>query len=205
MNVALQITANLAVAIAPFMPFTAEKMRRMLGTDALGWEDLGRADLLPAGHVVTDAPELLFEKIEDSAIEAQIAKLEATRAAKTAAAEEPAVEIEPRKPGITFDEFQKMDIRIGTILEAAPVPKTKKLLKFKIDTGMDVRDIVSGIAEHFTPEELVGRQVTIIANLEPREIKGVVSHGMILMSERADGKYSLVVPTDKVPDGKTVK
>ena len=97
-----------------------------------------------------------------------------------------------------------MDIRIGTILEAAPVPKTKKLLKFKIDTGIDVREIVSGIAEHFTPEELVGRQVTVLANLAPREIKGVVSHGMILMTERADGKYSLVVPTEKVPNGKTV-
>jgi methionyl-tRNA synthetase len=203
MNVALQITANVAIAIAPFLPFTAEKMVRMLGMETPKWDALGRADLLPAGHVVTDAPELLFEKIEDAAIEAQIAKLEATKAAR-AASEEPASELEPLKEHISFDEFQKLDLRIGTILEAAPVPKTKKLLKFKIDLGTDVREIVSGIAEHFTPEELIGRQVTIVANLAPREIKGVTSHGMILMTERADGKYSLVAPTDKVPNGKTV-
>ncbi len=203
MNVALQITANLAIAIESFMPFTAEKIARMLGTDNLKWDDLGRADLLPAGHIVTDAPELLFEKIEDAVIEAQIAKLEATKAARAVAAEDSAP-VEPQKPAISFDEFEKMDIRIGTILEAASVPKTRKLLKFKIDTGMDVREIVSGIAEHFTPEELVGQQVTIIANLAPREIKGITSHGMILMTERADGRYSLVKPTEKVPNGKTV-
>jgi methionyl-tRNA synthetase len=204
MNVALQITANVALAIAPFMPFTAEKIVRMLGLGTPGWEALGRGDLLPAGHVVTDAPELLFEKIEDAAIEAQIAKLEATKAAKAAAVEAESAPVEAQKPAVSFEEFEKMDIRIGTILEAAPVPKTKKLLKFKIDTGIDVREIVSGIAEHFTPDELVGRQVTIIANLAPREIKGVTSHGMILMTERADGKYSLVTPTEKVPNGKTV-
>jgi methionyl-tRNA synthetase len=211
MNAALQITANVALAIEPFMPFTAEKIRRMTGLDAAGWDDLGRDDLLAAGHRVTDAPELLFEKIEDAAIEAQIAKLEATKAARETAAEagtstedSATQNIEPQKPAISFDEFEKMDIRIGTILEAAPVPKTKKLLKFRIDTGIDIREIVSGIAEHFTPEELVGRQVTIIANLAPREIKGVTSHGMILMTERADGKYSLVTPTDIVPNGMTV-
>jgi methionyl-tRNA synthetase len=206
MNVALQITANLAVAIEPFMPFTAEKIVRMLGVDKPGWNSLGRADLLLAGHVVTDAPELLFEKIEDSAIEAQIAKLEATKAARAATAEkEPtAVEAEPQKPHISFDEFRKMDIRIGTILEAAPVPKTQKLLKFKIDVGTDVREIVSGIAEHFAPGELVGRQVTVLANLAPREIRGVMSHGMILMTENADGKYTMIPPTEKVPNGKTV-
>ncbi len=176
----------------------------------MGWDDLGRADILAAGHIVTDAPELLFEKIEDSAVEAQIAKLEATKAANAAevaggaGGAEATIEVEPQKPNISFDEFEKMDIRIGTILEAAPVPKTKKLLKFKIDVGTDVREIVSGIAEHFSPEELVGRQVTVLANLEPREIRGVVSHGMILMTERADGKYSLVAPTEKVPNGKTV-
>jgi methionyl-tRNA synthetase len=112
--------------------------------------------------------------------------------------------LEPQKVPVSFAEFEKMDIRIGTILEAAPVPKTKKLLKFRIDVGTDVREIVSGIAEHFTPEELVGRQATVLANLEPREIKGVVSHGMILMTERADGKYLLVAPTEKIPNGKTV-
>jgi methionyl-tRNA synthetase len=204
MNVALQITANVAIAIAPFLPFTAEKMVRMLGMETPPWDSLGRADLLPVGHVVTDAPELLFEKIEDAAIEAQIAKLEASKAARAAAEEPAAEELEPLKEHISFDDFSKMDLRIGTILEAAPVPKTKKLLKFRIDIGTDVRDIVSGIAEHFTPEELIGRQVMIVANLAPREIKGVTSHGMILMTERADGRYSLVAPTDKVPNGKTV-
>ncbi len=173
---------------------------------------------MPAGHVVTDVPELLFEKIEDSVIEAQIAKLEATRAARSefpsrggVARSDGVVDrtanevvIEPPKPHISFEEFQKMDIRIGTILEAEAVPKTKKLLKFKIDLGTDVREIVSGIAEHFTPEELVGRQVTVLANLAPREIKGVVSHGMILMTENAEGHYTMIPPTEKVPNGKTV-
>ncbi|MDR2912678.1 MAG: methionine--tRNA ligase [Alistipes sp.] len=209
MNIALQITANLAVAIEPFMPFTAAKITRMLGTNTLGWSSLGRPDLLPAGHTVTNAPELLFEKIEDAAIEAQIAKLEATKAARAAAVTSVTSEVEPQKaepqkPEISFDEFSKMDIRIGTILEAEAVPKTKKLLKFRIDTGIDIRTIVSGIAEHFTPAELVGRQVQILANLAPREIKGVTSHGMILMTEQPDGKIVLLTPTEKVPNGQTV-
>ncbi|MDR2894401.1 MAG: methionine--tRNA ligase [Alistipes sp.] len=211
MNTALQITANLAVAIGPFLPFTAEKIVRMLGTGALSWDDLGRADILAAGHAVTDSPELLFEKIEDEAVEAQIAKLAETKRTREAAAASAEVAspapaaVEPQKPEVSFDRFEAMDIRIGTILEAEAVPKTKKLLKFRVDVGTDVRTIVSGIAEHFAPEELVGRQVTVLANLAPREIRGVVSHGMLLMTERADGKLSLVAPTDKdIPNGKTV-
>jgi methionyl-tRNA synthetase len=202
MNVALQITANIAVAIEPFMPFTAEKIMRMLGLGNLEWDSLGRADLLPAGHIVTDTPELLFEKIEDAAIEAQIAKLNASKAANAAPVE---IEVEPQKTDISFDEFGKMDIRVGTVLEAALVPKTKKLMKLKIDTGIDQREIVSGIAEHFTPEEMVGKQVTVLVNLAPRELKGTLSRGMVLMTERADGKYVLVTPTEKTNNGSTVR
>ena len=204
LNVALQITANLAVAIEPFMPFTAEKIVRMLGIEKPGWDALGHSNLVAAGHIVTEAPELLFEKIEDAAIEAQLARLEATREANAAnaAAQTP---VEPQKANISFDEFGTMDIRIGTVLEAELVPKTKKLMKLTIDTGIDTREIVSGIAEHFTPEEMVGRQVTVLVNLAPRELKGTLSRGMVLMTERPDGKYVLVTPTEKVNNGSTVK
>ena len=156
---------------------------------------------MAAGHVTGDV-ELLFEKIEDSTVDAQIAKLEATKQANDAAAP---VDAEPQKPHVSFDEFQKMDIRIGTVLEAELVPKTKKLMKLLIDTRIDTREIVSGIAEHFTPEEMVGRQVTVLVNLEPRELKGTLSKGMVLMTENADGKYVLVTPTGKVNNGSTVR
>jgi methionyl-tRNA synthetase len=201
MNIALQITANLAIAVEPFMPFTAEKIVRMLGCDKFGWDSLGRADLVEAGHTVGEV-ELLFEKIEDSVVDAQIAKLEASRAANQAA--EP-VAVEEQKPHVSFDEWERMDIRIGTVLTAEKVAKTKKLMKLTIDTGIDTREIVSGIAEYFTPEELVGRQVTVLVNLEPRELKGTLSRGMVLMTEGADGKYVLVTPTEQVPNGKTVR
>ncbi|MDR2891186.1 MAG: methionine--tRNA ligase [Alistipes sp.] len=204
LNVALQITANLAVAIEPFMPFTASKMWAMLGVERLSWDALGRADLLPAGHTVTREPGLLFEKIEDEAVEAQLAKLAATKAAN-AAAEAAAAAPDPQKPEVTFDEFEKMDIRVGTVLDAALVPKTKKLMKLKIDTGIDTREIVSGIAEHFTPEELIGRQVTVLVNLAPRELKGTLSRGMVLMTENAEGKLTLVTPTEKVNNGAVVR
>ncbi len=201
MNVALQITANVSIAIEPFMPFSAEKILRMLGAEKFGWDALGRDDLMQAGHV-TDNVELLFEKIEDSVVDAQIAKLEATKQANDAAVP---VEAEPQKPHVSFDDFQRMDIRIGTVLEAELVPKTKKLIKLKIDTGIDTREIVSGIAEHFTPEEMVGKQVTVLVNLEPRELKGTLSKGMVLMTEDASGKYVLVTPTTKVNNGSTVR
>ncbi len=201
MNVALQITANISIAIEPFMPFSAEKILRMLGAEKFGWDALGRADLMPAGHVTGDV-ELLFEKIEDVTVDAQIAKLEATKQANATAVP---VEAEPQKPHVSFDDFQKMDIRIGTVLEAELVPKTKKLMKLRIDTGIDTREIVSGIAEHFTPEEMVGKQVTVLVNLEPRELKGTLSKGMVLMTEDAGGKYVLIAPTDKVNSGSTVR
>ena len=198
LNIALQITANTAIAIEPFMPFSAEKMLKMLAVDKFGWEQLGSMELLAAGHTIGDA-ELLFEKIEDDVIQAQLDKLEASRKAKLAA--EAAQNVTEQKAEVTFDDFQKMDIRVSTILEAEKVAKTKKLLKLTIDTGIDKRTIVSGIAEYYTPEQLVGRQVLVLANLAPREIKGIESRGMILMAEDALGRLVLVQPENKTMSG----
>ena len=198
LNIALQITANTAIAIEPFMPFSAEKMLKMLAVDKFGWEQLGSMELMAAGHTIGEA-ELLFEKIEDDVIQAQLDKLEASRKAKLAA--EAAQNVTEQKAEVSFDDFQKMDIRVSTILEAEKVAKTKKLLKLTIDTGIDKRTIVSGIAEYYTPEQLVGRQVLVLANLAPREIKGIESRGMILMAEDALGRLVLVQPEDKTMSG----
>ena len=198
LNIALQITANTAIAIEPFMPFSAEKMLKMLAVDKFGWEQLGSMELLAAGHTIGEA-ELLFEKIEDDVIQAQLDKLEASRKAKLVA--EAAQNVTEQKAEVTFDDFQKMDIRVSTILAAEKVAKTKKLLKLTIDTGIDKRTIVSGIAEYYTPEQLVGRQVLVLANLAPREIKGIESRGMILMAEDALGRLVLVQPEDKTMSG----
>ena len=198
LNIALQITANTAIAIEPFMPFSAEKMLNMLAVDKFGWEQLGSMELMAAGHTIGEA-QLLFEKIEDDVIQAQLDKLEASRKAKLAA--EAAQNVTEQKAEVTFDDFQKMDIRVSTILEAEKVAKTKKLLKLTIDTGIDKRTIVSGIAEYYTPEQLVGRQVLVLANLAPREIKGIESRGMILMAEDALGRLVLVQPEDKTMSG----
>lgn len=201
LNVALQITANTAVAIEPFMPFTAEKMLRMLDMGHIGWERLGADDIVVAGHK-TGTPELLFDKIEDAEIERQLQKLADSKAANQAAQ---AVEVAPQGGEVTFEEFGRMDIRVSTILEAEKVAKTKKLLKLTIDTGIDRRVIVSGIAEFFTPEELVGRQVLVLVNLAPRELKGIVSQGMILMGEDpATGRLVLLAPDGKVTSGTKV-
>lgn len=199
--VALQITANTAIAIEPFMPFSAAKILRMLAADKFSWERLGATDLVAAGHRIGRA-ELLFEKIDDEAIRRQLDKLAATKAANEAA--EAAQNIEQQKDRCTFDEFQKMDIRVSTILSAEKVAKTKKLLKLTVDTGIDRREIVSGIAEHFTPEELVGRQVLVLVNLEPRELKGILSRGMILMAEDASGKLRLLSPGEPCTNGAVV-
>ena len=198
LNIALQITANTAIAIEPFMPFSAEKMLKMLAVDKFGWEQLGSMELMAAGHTIGEA-QLLFEKIEDDVIQAQLDKLEASRKAKLAA--EAAQNVTEQKAEVTFDDFQKMDIRVSTILEAEKVAKTKKLLKLTIDSGIDKRTIVSGIAEYYTPEQLVGRQVLVLANLAPREIKGIESRGMILMAEDALGRLVLVQPEDKTMSG----
>ena len=198
LNIALQITANIAIAIEPFMPFSAEKILKMLSVEKFGWEQLGSMELIAAGHTIGE-PVLLFEKIEDDAIQAQLDKLEASRRAKLEA--EAAQNVTEQKAEVSFDDFQKMDIRVSTILAAEKVAKTKKLLKLSIDTGIDKRTIVSGIAEYYTPEQLVGRQVLVLANLAPREIKGIESRGMILMAEDALGRLVLVQPEDKTMAG----
>ena len=198
LNIALQITANIAIAIEPFMPFSAEKILNMLAVKKYGWEQLGSMELIAAGHTIGEA-QLLFEKIEDDVIQKQLDKLEASRRAKLEA--EAAQNVTEQKAEVSFDDFQKMDIRVSTILAAEKVAKTKKLLKLSIDTGIDKRTIVSGIAEYYTPEELVGRQVLVLANLAPREIKGIESRGMILMAEDALGRLVLVQPEDKTMAG----
>ena len=197
--IALQITANIATAIEPFMPFSAAKILGMLAVEKFGWDSLGSMELIAAGHTI-GTPTLLFEKIEDEVIQRQIDKLEATKAANAAAE----VKAEPQKEACTFDDFQKMDIRVSTILAAEKVAKTKKLLKLTVDTGIDQRIIVSGIAEHFTPEELVGKQVLVLVNLQPRELKGILSQGMILMAEDATGALRLVQPSEAVKAGSMV-
>ena len=201
LNIALQITANTAIAIEPFMPFTAAKMISMLNVEKYSWEQMGQMDLVTAGHTIGKA-ELLFEKIEDETIQKQLDKLAAIKEANLAA--EKAQEVEDQKDNVSFDDFQKMDIRVSTILKAEKVAKTKKLLKLLVDTGIDQREIISGIAEHFTPEELVGQQVLVLVNLEPRELKGTLSRGMILMAEDVTGKLRLLQPNEPTHNGAIV-
>jgi methionyl-tRNA synthetase len=200
MNISLQITANLAVICEPFLPFSMKKLREWVGLKEFSWTDGGNKDLLKPGHKV-DKAELLFEKIEDDAINRQIEKLLMTKKANEAAS----AKVPPAKDPVFFDDFSKLDIRSATILEAEKVPKTTKLLKLKVDCGLDTRTIVSGIAEFFEPEKLIGRQISIIANLEPRKIKGIESKGMILCGEDKDGRLVLVTPADKIANGSTIK
>jgi methionyl-tRNA synthetase len=200
MNISLQITANLTIVLEPFLPFSMETLRNWINLNIKSWEDAGRDDLLPAGHRIAE-PGLLFEKIEDSEIEKQINKLAASKKTNEAAT----AKVNPAKDPLTFDDFSKIDIRTATILEAEKVPKTTKLLKLKIDTGLDVRTIVSGIAEYYEPAAIVGKQISIVANLEPRKIKGIESKGMILMAEDKDGKLVMVTPVETVSNGSTIK
>ena len=200
MNIALQITANLTIVLEPFIPFSMDKLRKWLNIDLLNWDDAGRIDLLKPGHLI-NKPGLMFEKIENEEIDRQIAKLESTKKANVTAA----AKILPSKDPVSFDDFTKVDIRTATILEAEKVPKTTKLLKLKIDTGLDVRTIVSGIAEYYEPESIIGKQISIVANLEPRKIRGIESKGMILMAEDKDGKLVMVTPADKVSNGSSIK
>ncbi|MBJ6118765.1 methionine--tRNA ligase [Pontibacter sp. BT310] len=199
MNIALQISASLAILMEPFLPDSAAKLRAMLNMEAGMWADAGAADLLKDGHVI-GTPALLFERVEDTAVEAQVQKLLDTKKANEIANSV----TEPAKENISFEEFSKMDIRIGTILAAEKVAKTKKLLKLTIDTGIDQRTVVSGIAEFFNPDEIVGQQVSILVNLAPRDIKGITSQGMILMAENADGSLAFVQPSVAVKNGGTV-
>jgi len=200
MNIALQITANLTIICEPFLPFSMKKLRGWINLDELKWENAGKTDLLIPGHVIS-RPDLLFEKIEDEEITRQIDKLLMTKKMN----EEAEVKTIPGKDSITFDDFSKLDIRTATILEAEKVPKTNKLLKLKIDTGLDIRTIVSGIAEYYDPATIIGKQISIVANLEPRMIKGIESKGMILMAEDKNGKLVMVTPVDKVSNGSMIK
>lgn len=191
MYVALQIAAALSVLAEPFLPFTAAKLKKILNSENnFGWNEISTtSDLLPAGHQIGEA-ELLFAKIEDEEIQKQIDKLEATKVANKAEN----AKAEPQKDIITFEDFAKVDLRIGTIIEAEKMPKANKLLVLKVDTGIDVRTIVSGIAEHFTPEEVIGKRVTVLVNLAPRALRGVESEGMLLLTNTAEGKLVFVNP-----------
>ena len=198
--ISLQLTANLAIAFEPFLPFSSARLRTMLNMDTFRWDDLGKTDLLPSGKQLGE-PSLLFSKIEDETIKQQMDKLEATIKANAAAEAKAA----PVKETITYDDFQKLDIRVGTVLECERVPKMKKLLRFLIDDGLERRTIVSGIAQWYEPEALVGKQVLFIANLAPREFKnGLVSQGMILSAEDYDGTISVTTIEHQVKAGSQV-
>ena len=235
LNISLQICADLAIAFEPFTPFAAERLRRMLGVslDAgadhrpqrdgaalhtvfagaeaaadgslrLDWDVFGRPQILPAGHEIGD-PELLFAKIEDDAINGQLARLDKIRVEREEAAKaEAASQVAPQKEECSFEDFDKMDIRTATVLEAERVPKTDKLLKLTIDTGIDRRVIVSGIAEYYSPEDMLGKQICILANLKPRTIKGIESKGMILMARQGDGKMRFITPQEVLANGAQV-
>ena len=203
LNISLQICADLAIAFEPFTPFAAARLRAMLGS-GLDWEILGRPQVLPAGHKLGE-PELLFAKIEDDAIQKQLDRLDKIRAEREAAAKaEAAKQVAPQKEECSFEDFEKMDIRTATVLEAERVPKTDKLLKLTIDTGIDRRVIVSGIAEYYTPEAMVGKQICILANLKPRTIRGIESHGMILMAKQGDGTMRFITPQETLANGAMV-
>ena len=199
LNICLQISANLSTLMEPFMPFSSQKLREFMNIDVIDWAKMGDG-VIPAGHELGEAG-LLFEKIEDATIQAQIDKLLATKKANEMAS----VKAVPAKENIQYEDFMKMDIRVGKIIAAEKVAKTKKLMKLTVDTGIDERTIVSGIAEHYTPEEVIGRQVSVLVNLEPKPLKGIVSQGMILMAENADGTLSFVSPDKEVKTGSEVR
>ncbi|MDY2779784.1 MAG: methionine--tRNA ligase subunit beta, partial [Alloprevotella sp.] len=200
LNLSLQLVANLAIAFEPFLPFSSEKLRRMLAVGEVKWDELGSIDLLAEGHQL-GTPELLFEKIEDSVVEAQVQKLLDMEAAN-AEANYRANDI---KADIQFEDFEKLDIRVGTVKACERVPKADKLLKFTIADGLDDRTIVSGIAKHYAPEDLVGRQVCFIANLPPRKLRGIESQGMILSAENFNGELSVITVDREVKPGSEVK
>ena len=196
LNLSLQITANLAIAFEPFLPFMSKKLRTILGMHEFSWNALGSVDILSAGATIGQ-PELLFEKIGDEVVEAQVKKLVDMKRANALANFEP----KPVAAPVAFDEFMKMDIRVGTVLECEKVKKADKLLKFRIDDGMGGRTIVSGIAKFYNPEDLVGKQVCFVANFEPRKLKGIESQGMILSAENADGSLVVIGPQGPVVPG----
>jgi len=199
MNIALQISASLSILMEPFLPFTSEKLRAILNIDSKDWNFAGSSDLLKSGHQI-NKQDLLFTKIDDDVIEQQIQKLKNSKEEK----DSKQTNITPMKEEIQFDDFMKMDIRVGEILSAEPVPKSNKLLRFTVDTGIDKRTILSGIAKHFSPEKMVGKKVTVLANLAPRKIMGIESQGMILFAENEDGSLVSVTPSDTAENGATI-
>jgi len=201
LNIALQLVANLTIVAEPFIPFSTKKLSSFLNMAELDWSKAGNDQLLASGHQLEKA-QLLFEKIEDKTIQAQVDKLEATK--KQNEMENKEIEVAPMKETIVFDDFMKLDLRVGTILEAEKVEKSNKLLKFLVDTGVDKRTILSGIAKHYSPDEMIGKQVTIVANLAPRKMMGTESQGMILMAEDAEGNLRLIEPNEAVNPGSTV-
>lgn len=202
MYVALQIASALAVLSEPFLPFTASKLKKILNQEnSLNWNDVHSKDVLIEANHKINKSELLFSKIEDAEIEKQLEKLEATKKAN----EQANKELEPLKDTISYEDFSKLDMRVGTIVEAEKMPKAKKLLVLKVDTGLDIRTIVSGIAEHFKPEDIIGKKVTVLANLAPRKLRGVESEGMILMTEDTEGKLVFMNPDEEnTPNGATI-
>jgi methionyl-tRNA synthetase len=199
LNLALQIVASLGIVAEPFIPFSAQRINDMLGRPAGRWQEAGSEDLLPAGHMLGPSV-LLFDKIEDEVIGKQLEKLHARKAAMDPVV----VDHPPIKPEITFDDFARLDIRIGTVTAAERMPKSNKLLKLTVDTGVDRRVVLSGIAQHFSPEEVVGRQVTLLVNLAPRKMMGTESHGMVLMAADAGGKLKFLQPSDLLSPGSVV-
>jgi methionyl-tRNA synthetase len=200
LNLSLQITAGLCSVLDPFLPFSSKKLCRMINLDNADWEATGKADILKPGHKLNKA-ELLFEKIEDEVVEKQLHKLAETKKAN----ETKNTKVNPQKTSIIFDDFSKMDLRTATILEAEKVAKTKKLMKLLVDTGIDKRTVVSGIAEFYEPKDIIGKQVCLIVNLEPREIKGIQSQGMILLAENPDGRLVFVRPAEVTGNGLEIK
>jgi methionyl-tRNA synthetase len=196
LNISLQISANLSIAFEPFLPFSSKKLRNMLGLQICDWNRLGSIHLLPMGQLIQPA-ELLFDKIEDDAIEAQVQRLLDTKKANELADYKP----QPVKENVAFDDFMKLDIRVGTVLDCQKVPKADKLLQFSIEDGMGTRTIVSGIAQFYEPTDLIGKQVCFIANFEPRKLKGIASEGMILSAEDSDGRLVVISPSDLVRNG----
>ena len=200
LNLSLQLVANLSIVFEPFLPFSSKKLREMLNLDSFEWTSLGSVNLLAEGHELGEVG-LLFEKIEDDAIQAQLDRLERIKKENEAAN----YKANPIRPECSFDDFMKLDLRVGTVLECAKVPKADKLLQFKIDDGLETRTILSGIAKHFNPEELIGKQVCFIANLPPRTLRGIVSEGMILSAEDNEGKLSLLTVTPQAKPGSEIK
>lgn len=200
MYAAIQIAGMLAQLGEPFLPFTSDKVFKMLNTTAKSWTELENIEeVIPSGHTFNSA-ELLFAKVEDEAIEYQIQKLQSSKTQNNMTNPNAVAQ----KETVTFDDFTKIDLRVGTILEAEKVEKADKLLKLKVDTGIDIRTLVSGVAESFTAEEIIGKQVMVLVNLEPRKIRGIESQGMLLLTEKEDGKLTFVTPDDKTENGVSI-